>query len=72
MSRQTTIDRDAPYQSPRNAAYITGLSLRYIRDGCRSGTIPHIRVGSDFRVNMPLFLERLRVESLRGGSGNEL
>ena len=63
MSRQKTIDRDAPYQSPRNAAILTGLSLRFIREGCKTGTIPHIRIGTDYRVNMPLFLEQLERES---------
>ena len=71
MSRQTMVDRDAPYQSPRNAAYLTGLSLRYIRDGCRSGRIPHIKVGADFRVNMPMFLKQLQAECMRGGAGCE-
>ena len=72
MSRATTIDRDAPYQSPRNAAYLTGLSVRYIRDGCRENRIPHLMVGSDFRVCMPLFLEQLQAESMKGGAENAL
>lgn len=67
MSRPKTIDREAPFQPPRAAAYLTGLSLQFIRDGCRNGTIPHIRVGTDFRVNMPLFLERLNAESVEPG-----
>ena len=64
MSRPKTIDRDALYQSPRNAAYLTGLSVRYIRDGCRENRIPHIRIGNDFRVNMSMFLEQLKAESV--------
>ncbi len=69
MSRTKEIDREAPYQSPRGAAYLTGLSVRYIRDGCRENRIPHLRVGNDFRVCMPLFLAQLQETSERGGSG---
>lgn len=54
---------DAILQPVTAAAVITGLSTRYIRDGCRSGIIPHVLVGSDYRVNMPLFLEQLNAES---------
>lgn len=71
MSRAKTIDRDAAFQSPRAAAYLTGLSLQYIRDGCRAGLIPHIRVGTDFRINMQLFMKQLHAESMKGVSGRE-
>lgn len=66
MSRAKTINPEAPYQSPRNAAYLTGVSLWYIREGCKAGTIPHIRVGRDYRVNMPRFMEQLNRESVGG------
>lgn len=64
--RPKVINRDAPYQSPTHAAYISGFSVWYIRQGCKTGTIPHIRVGRDYRVNMPLWLEQMEHES-RGG-----
>lgn len=65
--RTKTIDRDAIFQPIRGAAEITGFSTKYLRDGCRAGRIPHVRVGSDYRVDMPLFLKLLRAES-RGES----
>ena len=65
--RPKEINLNAPYQSPRNAAYITGLSLWYIREGCKAGTIPHIRVGRDYRVNVPLLLEQMNRESVGAG-----
>ena len=64
MSR-TRIDRNAPFQSIRETSRITGLSQKYIRTGCKNGTIPHIMVGVDYRVNVPLFLEQLDLESER-------
>lgn len=57
--RTNTPDRNAVFQSCRGAASITGLSVKYIRAGCADGTIPHIRIGSDYRINMPLFLSQL-------------
>ncbi len=66
MSRTKKIDPNATFQSPRAAAYLTGLSVGYIRDGCRENRIPHVMVGSDMRINMPLFLARLNEESVSG------
>ena len=65
MRRKET-NPNAIFQPYRVAAEITGLSVRYIRDGCINGTIPCIMVGSDRRVNMPLFLEQLNRKSMRG------
>lgn len=64
-----TFDRDAPYQGINGAARITGISAGAIRAGCRSGTIPHIMVGAEYRVCMRLFLQQLEAEaaaSLKG------
>ena len=60
------IDRNAPFQSISGAAYMTGLSAGYIRTGCKAGTVPHIRVGTDYRVNMPRLLEQLNAQSVAG------
>ena len=65
------INREAPFQPVSGAARITGLSRGYIRDGCRSGTIPHIHVGSDIRVNMPVWRAQLDAESLKIEQGGD-
>ena len=57
--RKKVIDPAAIFQPIRGASEITGLSQKYIREGCRSGTIPCLKVGSDYRVNMPLWRELL-------------
>ena len=57
--RRRVIDREAAFQSVRGASEITGLSTKFLREGCRNGTLPHIRVGNDYRLNMRLLLERL-------------
>ena len=57
--RNSQIDPNAIYQPLRGACQITGLSVKYLGDGCRAGTIPAIRVGRDWRINMPAFLRQL-------------
>ena len=58
-----TFNRDAPYQSIRNAAEITGLAQGFIRAKCKSGKIPCLRVGQEYRICMKLFLQQLEGES---------
>lgn len=49
----------APLQSIDNTARLTGASRFFIRNGCRDGSIPCIKSGSKYMVNLPLFLEML-------------
>jgi excisionase family DNA binding protein len=56
---------DAPFQGIRGAARLTGLSQGYIRGLCRSGQAPCIRVGAEYRINMPLLMRLLAGESVR-------
>lgn len=55
---------DAPFQSIAGASRVTGLSQGYIRAGCKAGAIPHVRVGSEYRINVPLLLEALEAASM--------
>ena len=57
MRRAT--NKDAIFQPISGAAAITGISTKAIRQGCQTGEIPHIRVGADYRINMPLWIEML-------------
>lgn len=52
---RTKHNPDAVFQSVGATARITGLSRGYIYGACRSGECPAIRVGNDWRVNLPLF-----------------
>ena len=60
MSRQKQINPNATFQPINAAAALTGLSRYYLLNGCKAGTVPHIRVGVDYRVNMPLLMEQLQ------------
>lgn len=57
------LDLTTPYQSIRGASRISALAQGYIRAGCKNGTIPCLRVGREYKVNMPLFLQQLEAAS---------
>lgn len=56
------------FQTIADATRTTGLSQYYIRHGCREGTIPHIKSGNKFLVNIPLLLERMDQLSLNSNA----
>ena len=58
------VDLNAPFQSVKNTARITGLSTYFLRKGCKEGTIPFIMCGSEYRINVP----RLREQFAIGGN----
>lgn len=58
-----------PFQKIADAATITGLSQYYLRQGCRDGSVPHIKSGSVYFVNIPALLRKLGVESDTAGDG---
>ncbi len=47
----------------REAANMTGLSMYYLRNGCRAGTLPCIMCGNRYKVNLPALLEQMNRES---------
>ena len=57
--RKTEFNPEAQLQSIASASYVTGLSKKYIRAGCRAGTIPHVRIGSDYKINVPLLMDQI-------------
>ena len=59
----------APFQSISSAARLTGLSAGFIRAGCKAGMLPHVRVGADYRVNVPKLLALLDELSTANAKG---
>ena len=41
--------------------------MGFIREGCKTGAIPHIMCGQEYRVNVPLFLQQLDAASMGAG-----
>lgn len=54
----------APFQRIPAACRITGLSQHYLREGCKTGAVPHIKAGSTYLVNVPKLLRQLGVEEM--------
>jgi hypothetical protein len=57
------------FVSPAKAAALTGLSEYSLRLGCHNGTVPHIRVGRLFKIDLPKLLEALHEQSCEGLRG---
>ncbi len=53
----------APFQKIPDACRITGLSQYYLRQGCKAGTVPHIKSGPTYYINVPALLEKLGREA---------
>lgn len=58
MAKSTSI---RPFLGLKEAAEVTGLSVYFLRNGCRAGTIPHVLAGNEYRVNMSGLFEQLGV-----------
>ena len=58
------------FKTIKAAAQETGLSVCFIRQGCKNGTVPHIRSGCKTYVNVPALLEKLEAESRQEVGGN--
>lgn len=56
-----------PFQKIADAATITGLSQYYLRQGCRDGSVPHIKSGTVYFVNVPALLRKLGAQSNMAG-----
>ncbi|MCD8146916.1 MAG: helix-turn-helix domain-containing protein [Clostridiales bacterium] len=52
-----------PFQKINEASKTTGLSLSYLRKGCKDGTVPHIKSGKVYLINVPALLEMLDKQS---------
>ena len=56
-----------PFQKIPEACKTTGLSMFYLRNGCKNGTIPHIvsgeRGGGTYYINVPALLRQLDEEA---------
>lgn len=48
-----------PFQKLPDACKTTGLSMYYLRNGCKNGTIPHIKSGTTYYVNVCALLRQL-------------
>lgn len=60
---QATETRPAtPFMKIAAASRATGLSQFYLRQGCKDGSIPHIKSGTVYLVNVNKLLRQLDAE----------
>lgn len=52
-------ENKAPFQKIIEACKTTGLSQFYLRKGCKDGSIPHIKSGGTYYINIPALLQQL-------------
>ncbi len=48
-----------PFMKIKDASKVTGLSMYYLRNGCKDGSVPHVKSGTVYLVNIPRLLEKL-------------
>lgn len=48
-----------PFQKIPEACKTTGLSQYFLRKGCKDGSIPHIRSGPTYYIDVPALLRKL-------------
>lgn len=53
-----------PFQTIPETSRTTGLSKYYLRKGCQEGTIPHVKSGTVFYINVPALLKMLGADPL--------
>ena len=51
-----------PFLSIERACEVTGLSQYFLRNGCKSGDVPHVRSGRVYLINIPALLRKLDAE----------
>lgn len=57
--RKSNYDPTQRFQTIPNAVRTTGLSACFLRNGCRAGTVPHVRSGRLYMVDVPRLYEVL-------------
>lgn len=46
-----------------DACKATGLSQYFLRSGCKDGSVPHVKSGKVYYVNVPALIRKLDPES---------
>ena len=48
-----------PFMKIGEASRVTGLSQYFLRQGCKDGSVPHVKSGTTYMVNVPALLRQL-------------
>lgn len=56
-----------PFQKIPEACKTTGLSQYFLRKGCKDGSIPHVRSGQTYYIDVPALLQKLSDDAMNCG-----
>lgn len=59
---------NTPFQKIKDACTATGLSQHFLRAGCKDGSIPCVKSGTVYYVNVPALLAKLNAQAPNGGA----
>lgn len=59
MKVKRQVSDDTPFLIIREAAARTGLSQHFLREGCKNGTVPCVKSGNAYYINVPALIESL-------------
>lgn len=59
---------DTPFMKINDAVKATGLSAYYLRNGCKDGSVPCVRSGNTYYVNIPALLHKLGADGAGGAA----
>ena len=65
MLNEVRAEQQTPFMKIPEASKATGLSQYFLRIGCKNGTVPHIKSGEVYYIDVPALLEKLRNEVAR-------
>ena len=60
--KTTETKQATPFMKIGAASRATGLSQYFLRQGCKDGTVPHIKSGTVYLVNVAKLLRQLDAE----------
>lgn len=52
-----------PFLKINDACKATGLSTYFLRNGCRDGSVPCIKSGKVYFIDVPALLDKLRAQA---------
>lgn len=62
-SIDSAVAANPPFQKIEDAVKTTGLSAYFLRRGCRDGSVPCVRSGRTFYVNVPRLVTKLSCQT---------
>lgn len=69
MSRlKSKYDPNTPFQKIPDAVRTTGMSGYFLRSGCKDGTIPCIKIGNTYFIDVQCLLKRLHEQAERSAA----